>query len=606
MLMNTHEARLDALRRELKARGLDGFVVPISDEHMSEYVGSYAQRLAWLTGFAGSAGTAVVLADETLEPAAAIFVDGRYTLQVRDQVDGRFYAYESVPQNSVAKWLGEHAPEGAKIAYDPWLHGKTFVAAASKALKDKGAELVAVDSNPIDAIWEDRPCASVAPAFVHDDRHAGEASETKRAAVSEWLVEKKLDAVVISALDSIAWLLNIRGSDVDRTPVTLSFVLVGVDGTTDLFIEQAKVTPELRAHLGNAVRIAPPSAFLPALAKLRDKRVAVDPDNAVQAIFSALGAAGAEVVDERDPTILPKACKNEAEQAGQRAAQVRDGAAESRFLHWLSIEAPKGGVDEIMAAEKLHQFRRETGDLRDLSFDTISGAGPNGAVVHYRVSQETNRKLAPSSVYLVDSGGQYPDGTTDITRTVWIGPGDAPAEVKDRFTRVLKGMIALARAVFPRGTKGSQLDALARQFLWTAGLDYQHGTGHGVGSFLSVHEGPQRIAKSSSAQGGTEQELLPGMILSDEPGYYKAGEYGIRIENLLLVEEREIAGAEGEFLGFEVLTLAPVERALVDCTLLSDDEIAWWNAYHARVLAVVGPLVDDAAKAWLELQCKPL
>ncbi|MBV1689689.1 aminopeptidase P family protein [Novosphingobium sp. G106] len=604
--MNTHEARLDALRRELKARGLDGFVIPISDEHMSEYVGGYAQRLAWLTGFGGSAGTAVVLTDETLEPAAAMFVDGRYTLQVRDQVDGRFYAYENVPQTSVAKWLGEHVPEGAKIAYDPWLHGKGWVSAVSKALAEKGAELVPVDGNPIDAVWEDRPAPSAAPALVHEDRYAGQASEAKRAAVSEWLAEKKLDAAVISALDSIAWLLNVRGTDVDRTPVTLSYVIARADGTADLFIEDAKVTPELRAHLGNAVRIAPRSAFVPGLAELSGKRVAVDPDSAVQAIFGALQDAGAEIVEERDPAVLPKACKNETEQAGQRAAQARDGAAESRFLHWLSVEAPKGGVDEMAAGEKLHQFRRDTGDLRDLSFDTISGAGPNGAVVHYRVSEETNRPLEPSSVYLVDSGGQYPDGTTDITRTVWIGPGEPPAEVKDRFTRVLKGNIALARAVFPRGTKGSQLDVLARQFLWSAGLDYQHGTGHGVGSFLSVHEGPQRIGKSGGAQGGTEQELLAGMILSDEPGYYKAGEYGIRIENLLLVEEREVAGAEGEFLGFETLTLAPIERALVDRQLLSGEEIAWWNAYHARVLEVVGPLVDGAAKAWLQEQCRPL
>ena len=606
MLMNTHEARLDALRRELKARGLDGFVVPISDEHMSEYVGGYAQRLAWLTGFGGSTGTAVVLAEETLEPAAAIFVDGRYTLQVRDQVDGRFYAYESVPQTSVARWLGEHAPQGAKIAFDPWLHGKAWVAAASKALAEKGAELVAVANNPIDAVWEDRPAPSASPALVHDDRYAGQASEAKRAAVSEWLAEKKLDAAVISALDSIAWLLNIRGTDVERTPVTLSYVIARADGTADLFIDAAKVTPELRAHLGNAVRIAPREAFVPALAGLGGKRVAVDPDNAVQAIFGALADADAEVVEQRDPTVLPKACKNAAEQAGHRAAQARDGAAETRFLHWLSVEAPKGGVDEMTAGEKLHQFRSETGDLRDLSFDTISGAGPNGAVVHYRVSPETNRMLEPSSVYLVDSGGQYPDGTTDITRTVWVGPDEPPAEVKDRFTRVLKGMIALARAVFPKGTKGSQLDALARQFLWSAGLDYQHGTGHGVGSFLSVHEGPQRIGKSSGAQGGTEQELLPGMILSDEPGYYKAGEYGIRIENLLLVEPREVTGAEGEFLGFETLTLVPIERALVARDLLSGEELAWWNAYHARVLEVVGPLVDGAAKAWLEEQCRPL
>lgn len=606
MLMNTHEARLDALRRELKARGLDGFVVPISDEHMSEYVGGYAQRLAWLTGFGGSAGTAVVLADESLSPAAAIFVDGRYTLQVRDQVDGRLYAYESVPQTSAAKWLGEHAPQGARIAYDPWLHGKAWVSAAGKALAARGATLVPVDSNPIDAIWADRPVPSTAPALVHADRFAGQPSEAKRAAVSEWLATRKLDAAVIAALDSIAWLLNIRGTDVERTPVALSFVLAHADGTADLFIDPAKITPELAAHLGNAVRIAPREDFLPALAALGGKRVALDPDSTVQAVFGALEAAGAEIVEERDPTVLPKACKNPVEQAGHRAAQARDGAAEARFLHWLSIEAPQGTVDEIAAAEKLHQFRRDTGDLRDLSFDTISGAGPNGAIVHYRVSEETNRRLEPNSVYLVDSGGQYPDGTTDITRTVWIGPGDAPAEIKDRYTRVLQGHIALARAVFPAGTRGSQLDALARQFLWAAGLDYQHGTGHGVGSFLSVHEGPQRIAKSAGAQGGTEQELLPGMIVSNEPGYYKAGAYGIRIENLLLVEPRQIAGAEGAFLGFETLTLVPIDRALVDRALLSAGDVAWWNAYHARVLAVIGPQLDGEAKAWLSAQCQPL
>ncbi len=609
MLMNTHEGRLAALRRELKSRGLDGFVVPLTDEHMSEYVGAYAQRLAWLTGFGGSAGTAVVLADEALEPAAAIFIDGRYTLQVRDQVDGRLYAYEDVPATSVAKWLGEHAPEGGRIGYDPWLHGKTWVAAATKALAERKAELVATESNPIDAIWSERPAPSPAPALVHDDRHAGQTSEAKRAAVAEWLAGKQLDAAVIAALDSIAWLLNIRGSDVDRTPVVLSFVVAHADGTADLFIDPVKVTPELQRHLGNAVRIVPREGFEAALAALAGKRVAVDPESAVQAIFSALAAAGAEVVEERDPTVLPKACKNPVEQAGHRAAQARDGAAEVRFLHWLSGAAPGGAVDELSAAEKLHAFRRETGELRDLSFDTISGSGPNGAVVHYRASEETNRVLAPGSVYLVDSGGQYPDGTTDITRTVWIAGPDGtepPADVKERFTRVLKGHIALARAVFPKGTRGSQLDVLARQFLWQSGVDYQHGTGHGVGSFLSVHEGPQRIAKSSGAQAGTDQELLPGMILSNEPGYYKAGAYGIRIENLLLVEAREIAGAEGEFLGFETLTLAPIERALVDVALLSADEIAWWNAYHARVLAVVGPLVDGEARAWLEHQCRPL
>ena len=601
MLMHTHESRLAALREQLKRQNLDGFVVPISDEHMSEYVGGYAQRLAWLTGFGGSAGTAVVLTNE-----AAMFVDGRYTLQVRDQVDGRLWGYESVPQTSVAKWLGAHAPAGARIGYDPWLHGQPWVEAARKALEASGASLVAVDSNPIDAVWADRPAASPAPAIVHPTALAGQASEAKRAAVAEWLGEHKLDAAVISALDSIAWLLNVRGADVERTPVALSFVLAHADGTAELFIEPGKITPDVRAHLGNAVSIHPRDAFVPALQALAGKRVAVDPERSVQAVFAALEQAGATTVALRDPTVLPKAIKNPVEQSGHRAAQARDGAAVTRFLHWLSVEAPKGMLDELQAAEALHQFRRECGDLRDLSFDTISGAGPNGAVVHYRVSEETNRALEPGSVFLVDSGGQYPDGTTDITRTVWIGPDDAPAEVKDRFTRVLKGHIALARAVFPHGTVGSQLDSFARQFLWAAGLDYAHGTGHGVGSFLAVHEGPQRIAKSAGGQAGSEQELLAGMFLSNEPGYYKTGEYGIRIENLVLVEPREIAGAEGAFLGFETLTHVPIDRALVDCALLSEDERAWWNAYHARVLEIVGPQLDGAALAWLEAQCSRL
>ena len=601
MLMQTHEARLDALRKELKRRGLDGFVIPISDEHMSEYVGTYAQRLAWLTGFGGSAGTAVVLADE-----AAIFIDGRYTLQVREQVDGKLYSYVSVPQTSIASWLGDHAPEGAKIGYDAWLHGKGWVSAVSKAMGEKSGSLVAVESNPIDAVWADRPEPSLAPAIVHPAEFAGVSGEEKRGMVADWLGEKQLDAAVVSALDGVAWLLNIRGADVDRTPVALSFVIAHADGTAELFIAEEKIMPEVRAHLGNAVRISPQDAFVPALTALGGKRVAVDPDRSVQAIFATLEAAGAKVVELRDPTVLPKAIKNPVEQSGHRAAQARDGAAIARFLNWLSVEGPGGQLTEITAAERLHELRRKTGMLRDLSFDTISGAGPNGAVVHYRVSEETSRVLEPSSIYLVDSGGQYPDGTTDITRTVWIGPGVPPAEMKDRFTRVLKGHIALARATFPQGTTGSQLDSFARQHLWAAGLDYAHGTGHGVGSFLSVHEGPQRIAKAAGGQAGSEQELLAGMILSNEPGYYKAGAYGIRIENLVLVESREIAGAEGAFLGFETLTFAPIERALIESSLLTRDEAGWWNTYHAQVEAVLAPQLEGAALEWLKAQCAPL
>ncbi len=605
MLMNTHDARLDALRKELKTRGLDGFVVPISDEHMSEYVGAYAQRLAWLTGFGGSAGSAVVLADR-----AAIFVDGRYTLQVREQVDGRLFDYQSVPATSPAAWLGEHAAQGAKIGYDAWLHGKPWVDAATKALAARGAQLVAVDGNPIDAVWADRPAPSLAPALVHPTALAGVASEAKRSAVAEWLAERSLDAAVVSALDGVAWLLNLRGSDVDCTPVALSFVLAHADGTAELFIAPEKVTPELRAHLGNAVTIRPREDFTPQLQALAGKRVAVDPERSVEAIFAALASAGATVVELTDPTVLPKAIKNPTEQAGQRAAQARDGAAIARFLHWLSLEAPKGGETELSAAAKLQALREETGLLRDLSFDTISAAGPNAASPHYKVNAESNRPITPGSIYLVDSGGQYADGTTDITRTVWIGTADGrgqpSAEHKDRFTRVLKGHITLARAVFPQGTAGSQLDSFARMHLWQAGVDYAHGTGHGVGSFLSVHEGPQRIAKAAGGQAGTGQELLAGMILSNEPGYYKAGDFGIRTENLVLVERREIAGAEGEYLGFETLTFAPIDATLVDTTLLTRDEVAWWNDYHAKVEALLAPQLSGDALAWLKDQCKPL
>ena len=601
MLMQTHEARLDALRKELKRRGLDGFVVPISDEHMSEYVGAYAERLKWLTGFGGSAGTAVVLQDR-----AAIFIDGRYTLQVRDQVDGRLWDYQSVPETSPAKWLGANAPEDSRIGYDAWLHSKGWAAAVRQALAAKDGELLAVESNPVDTVWEDRPRPSAAPALVHEEKYTGQSSSEKRAGLSEWLKAERLDAAVIAALDSVAWLLNIRGSDVERTPVALSYVLAHADGTADLFIAPEKVTPEVAAHLGNAVRIRPREEFVPALEALKGKRIAADPGNCVAGIFSALENAGAEVVETTDPCILPKAIKNQVEQQGHRNAQERDGAAVARFLHWLSVEGPKGQVSEISAADTLHRFRRECGDLRDLSFDTISGSGPNGAIVHYRVSEETNRTLEPGSVYLVDSGGQYPDGTTDITRTVWIGPGEPSAEIRDRYTRVLKGHIGLARQTFPSGTIGSQLDTLARASLWQAGIDYAHGTGHGVGSFLSVHEGPQRIAKPRGGQAGGEQELLPGMILSNEPGYYKTGAYGIRIENLVLVEEREIAGAEGGWLGFETLTLVPIDRNLVDPEMLDPAEHAWWTYYHARVWEVLAPQLEGDARVWLDAQCAPL
>ena len=597
--MSSYADRLAALREQLKSDRLDGFVVPLTDEHMSEYVGSYAQRLAWLTGFQGSAGSAVVLPEE-----AAIFVDGRYTLQVRSQVSDREWSYQSVPETSVTDWLKDHAREGARIGYDPWLHTRDWVKRAREALASRCAELVAVGENPIDKVWIDKPEASKARLVVQPDEYAGKSSAEKRTEIAEWLESKNADAAVIAPLDSIAWLFNVRGQDVHRTPVALAYGIIHSDGTADLFVADEKVGPDVRQHLGNGVRLHDRHAFEAALGEFGGKTVAVDPERSVAAIFDALDKAGAKILPLRDPTILPKALKNPVEIAGQKAAQERDGVAVARFLRWIDEEAPGGQVDELIASDKLEALRRESPELRDLSFDSISGAGPNGAIVHYKSSEKTNRKLETGTLYLIDSGGQYVDGTTDITRTVPIGePTD---EMRDRFTRVLKGHIAVATAVFPKGTRGTQLDSFARRPLWQAGLDYAHGTGHGVGSFLAVHEGPQRIAPVTSSQSGGDEPLAPGMIISNEPGYYKTGEYGIRIENLVLVVEKEIAGAEKETLGFETLTFAPIDRRLVVKEMLSPAEIDWLNDYHAQVLEKIGPKLEGADRAWLERACAPI
>jgi Xaa-Pro aminopeptidase len=597
--MSSYADRLAALREQLKAEKLDGFVVPLTDEHMSEYVGSYAQRLAWLTGFEGSAGSAVVLPQE-----AAIFVDGRYTLQVRQQVSATEWSYQSVPETSTTQWLEEHAPEKARIGYDPWLHTRDWVNKAKEALASRGAELVPVDRNPIDEIWKDRPEASKAHLVVQPDQYAGKSAAEKRTEIGDWLVKHHADAAVLSALDSIAWAFNIRGADVTHTPVALAYALVHADGTADLFVASEKIDAEVRQHLGNGVRLHERYEFEGALSELKGKTVVVDPERAVAAIFEALEKAGAKILPLRDPTILPKALKNPAEIAGQKAAQERDGAVISKFLHWIDQEAPKGDVDELKASDHLEALRRENAELRDLSFDSISGAGPNGAIVHYRSSEKTNRKLEKGTLYLIDSGGQYVDGTTDITRTVPIG--EPTAEMRDRFTRVLKGHIAIATAVFPKGTRGSQLDSFARRPLWEAGLDYAHGTGHGVGSFLAVHEGPQRISPVGSSQSGGDEPLQAGMIISNEPGYYKTGEYGIRIENLVLVVPREIEGAEKEMLGFETLTFAPIDRRLIDVEMLEPEELVWLDCYHAHVLARIGPNLSGADLAWLQQACAPI
>ena len=597
--MSSYADRLAALRAQLAEDRLDGFVVPLTDEHMSEYVGSYAQRLEWLTGFRGSAGSAVVLPQE-----AAIFTDGRYTLQVRQQVSGDQWSYQSVPETSIADWLKEHAPQGGRIGYDPWLHSRDWAKKAGEALEARGATLVAVARNPIDVVWQDRPEASKAHLVIQPDSLAGQSSANKRTAIAEWLGKQGADAAVLAALDSIAWTFNVRGADVSHTPVALAYALVNADGTADLFVASEKVGPDVAQHLGNGVRLHERADFEEALTLLGGKTVAVDPERSVAAIFEALEKGGARIVTHRDPTVLPRAIKNPVEIAGHQAAQARDGAAIARFLRWVEAEAPKGGLDELTASDRLEALRTEGGLLKDLSFDSISGSGPNGAIVHYKASPETNRPLEMNSLYLIDSGGQYADGTTDITRTLAIGqPTD---EMRDRFTRVLKGHIALATALFPKGVRGSQLDSFARRPLWEAGLDYAHGTGHGVGSFLSVHEGPQRIAPVGSGQAGGDEPLQAGMILSNEPGYYKGGEYGIRIENLVLVVTKQVTGAEKEILGFDTLTFAPIERRLVVTEMLSPAELGWLNAYHAEVVDKIGHQLGAEDRAWLEAACAPL
>ena len=597
--MSTHAARLQALREQLSRDQLDGFVVPLTDEHMSEYVGGYAQRLGWLTGFQGSAGSAVVLPE-----AAAIFTDGRYTIQVRQQVDGANWEYVPVPQVSIADWLRDHAPQGGRIGYDSWLHTRGWVEEARKALAERGAALVAVSRNPIDAVWDDQPAPSDAKLAVQSDNAAGRTSASKRAEIADWLAERKADAVVLSALDSIAWVFNVRGADVSHTPVALAYAIVNADGTADLFVAKDKVGEDVAKHLGNAVRVHDRSAFAPALGQFAGKRVAADPAGSVAAIFDALDGGGATILATRDPVVLAKAIKNEAEISGHKAAQARDGAALARFLKWAEAEMPKGGVTEMSAAERLQAFREETGVLKDLSFDTISGTGSNGAIPHYKVTPESSLPIEQGHLYLVDSGGQYEDGTTDVTRVIPVG--EPTQEMRDRFTRVLKGHIAIATAVFPAGTTGGQIDAFARRPLWEVGCDYGHGTGHGVGAYLSVHEGPQRIAAPNYPGGGPAEPLRAGMFLSNEPGYYKAGAFGIRIENLVLVVEKDIPGAESVMLGFETLTFCPIERSLIEPGLLTEEERRWLDAYHARVLEILGPQLSPEERAWLEGKCRPI
>lgn len=589
------DLRVPALRTELRRRRLTGFIIPRADEHQGEYVPARADRLAWLTGFTGSAGMAIVLGD-----AAAIFIDGRYTLQVQNEVDGKVFEYRHIASEPAGDWLGERLKPRQRLGYDPWLHTPRQVDLLKAACEQAGARLVALDDNPLDAVWTDQPPAPIAPVVAHGLAYAGEGAAAKRRALAGQLATGGQAAVLISAPDSIAWLLNIRGGDVPCTPLALSFALLHADASVDLFIDGSKLSPGLERHLGKQVRVREPGALGAAIDALARKgRLRMDPASAPDWVRHRARAAGVDLDFGADPCQLPKARKNQVELDGTRAAHRRDGAALTRFLAWLAAEAPAGKVGEIAAADTLESFRAEDPQFRGLSFPTISGAGANGAIVHYRVSEASEKQLRPGSLYLVDSGGQYLDGTTDVTRTVAIGK--PTAAMREHFTRVLKGHIAIAAARFPVGTHGGQLDTLARHPLWQRGLDYDHGTGHGVGSYLGVHEGPQRISK---AGGGAALE--PGMIVSNEPGYYRTGAYGIRIENLVAVVETAAKGAERPLLGFETLTLAPIDRTLIDPGLLDADEVAWVDGYHARVRKSLSSLVDGKTRKWLAGVTRPL
>lgn len=587
--------RVSALRAELDRRGLDGFVVPRTDEHQGEYVPPRADRLRWLTGFSGSAGMAIILKQH-----AAIFVDGRYTLQVRTQVDTDVLEPKHLIETPPTQWIAETLPSGGKLGYDPWLHSENAVTTMRKAVEKAGGVLLPQTENLVDAVWVGQPEAPISPIVPHDLAYAGKSAADKRAEIGAALDAEGCDAAVLTAPDSIAWLLNIRGGDVPRAPMPLSFAVVHKTGAVDWFVDTRKVSPGLGAHLGNGVSVEDANGFPDALEQIGERTVRVESSSAAALIFDKLRAGGATIAVGDDPCALPKACKNPVEIGGARAAHQRDGVAVSRFLAWFADRAPTGDLTEIEAADKLAAFRNEGDLIRDLSFDTIAGSGPNGAIVHYKVSSDTDRRMKPGELFLVDSGAQYLDGTTDVTRTIAVGT--PTSEMKDRFTRVLKGHIAIATARFPEGTSGAQLDILARHALWNAGLDFDHGTGHGVGSYLSVHEGPHRISKAPSAVA-----LREGMIVSNEPGYYKTDAYGIRIENLVTVVPcAALAGAERTMFEFETLTFAPIDRALIDLSLLDKQEIAWLDAYHKQVLREVGSGMDGAARQWLENATQPL
>src|SRR6476620_633937 len=582
-------ARLAAFREELARRKLTGFVIPRADQQQNEYVAPSEERLAWLTGFTGSAGMAAILTRESV-----LFVDGRYTLQAAKQVDRKAWQIEPVADPPPEHWLGKHLAAGDRLGFDPWLHTSAAAEQLARACARAGAELVAVDSNPLDSVWTERPAPPLGPVAVHGSQFSGEIEAEKLKRVRLEITKLGVDALVLSDSHAVAWTFNIRGADVSHTPLPLSYALVPKDGRPTVFIDHRKLSNLTRDHVEQSADVREPGALTPALTELAQggARIALDSATAADALSRLITAAGGKPVRGNDPVSLLKAVKNITEIEGTRTAHQRDAVALVRFLAWIDREAPSGALTEIDTVEALETFRRQTCALKDVSFPTIAGTGPNGAIVHYRVTRRSNRRISPGDLLLIDSGAQYEDGTTDVTRTIAIG--EPTAEMRDRFTRVLRGHIAIARAVFPDGTTGAQIDTLARQFLWQAGLDFEHGTGHGVGSYLSVHEGPARISKLGTTP------LRRGMILSNEPGYYKTDGFGIRIENLELVIGADIAGAEKPLNAFETLTLAPIDARLIDLKMLSAEELHWLNDYHASVRHAVRPHVDDATKAWLD------
>lgn len=585
-------SRMALVRLEMDKAGVDGFIVPREDEFMGEYVPACGERLKWLTGFGGSAGVAIILKNQ-----AALFLDGRYTLEAENYIDTESLTIIPIMQVSIHSWLTENLNKGSNVAYDPKLHSISQIKKLSAGLDKQEITLTPLEENPIDMLWSERPAPPDGSIHPHTDIFAGQSSSDKRKDISAKLVAEQADALLITQPENSAWLLNIRGEDVPRTPFALSFCILKEDKSVAWFIDPDRLSSDLEAHLEDNVEIIRPEDMKTYLENMTGK-VLVDPSHTPQYFKNILQD---KVVEGKDPCNLKKACKNPVEIEGAKAAHIRDGAALCKFLHWLDITAPAGNVSEVDAVSYLEQCRQETGKLKDLSFDTISGSGPNGAIVHYRVNNESNRTLQAGELYLVDSGGQYLDGTTDVTRTVFINGASPPDMAIEAFTRVLKGHIALATARFPENTDGVALDALARAPLWAGGMDFDHGTGHGVGSYLSVHEGPQRISK-----GGT-QPLMPGMIVSNEPGFYQKGEFGIRIENLQFVTPAvKINSGHRPMMGFEVLTLAPIDKRLINADMLVTQELEWLNNYHKQVLDTLSPLLEADTLSWLQQSCAPL